>query len=88
VKTKLDNVIDKVLDEMNGQSSDSDEFAKMADQLVKLHQLKPKPKRVSADTLAVVIGNFVVTLIIVGYERTHIMTTRAGNFNLKPPGQY
>lgn len=84
-KSKLDEEIDRLLSNMSEKDASTLEYSKMADQLVKLYSLKPKSKRVSADTLAVVLGNLVVTAIIVGYERAHIMTTRAGNFTLKTP---
>jgi hypothetical protein len=87
-KSGLDNAIDKVFTEMSGESSDSEEYSKMVEQLVRLYSLKPKSKRVSPDTLAIVLGNLLGVLIIVGYERAHIMTSKATNFVLKSPVQY
>lgn len=87
-KSELDHAISVVFTEMAGESSDSEEYAKMVEQLIRLYSLKPKPKRISPDTLAIVVGNLVGVLIIVGYERAHIVTSKATNFVLKSPVQY
>lgn len=81
-KTGLDKIIDDLQSEMAGASGDSDEYAKMADQLVKLMELKANigPKRISADTKATIIANLAGILIIVGHERTHIVTSKALGF--------
>lgn len=81
--SKLENAVDNVYSEMAGLSSDSEEYAKMTDQLVKLYSLKENPKRVSPDTLAVVIGNILGIILIVGHERAHIVTSKALNLILK-----
>lgn len=82
-KSGLEDAIDKILREMAKESSDSEEFARMADQLVKLYTLRKEPKRISPDTLAVVIGNLVGIIMIVGHERTHVVTSKAMQFVLR-----
>lgn len=79
----LQTAIDTVYSEMAGVSCDSDEYCKMVDQQVKLYSLKETPKRVSPDTLAIVIGNVIGILAIIGYERAHIATSKALQFVLK-----
>lgn len=85
-KSELDKAIDDIYREMSGVSADSDEYAKMVDQLVKLHGLKhnKNPARISRDTLATVVGNLVGIVLIVAVERENILTTKALNFLLKP----
>jgi hypothetical protein len=81
-KTGLEKVIDDVLNEMDGVNADSDEFAKMNDQLVKLHAMKTTESRprISPDTLASIVANLSGILIIVGHERAHIVTSKALGF--------
>jgi hypothetical protein len=84
-KSGLDSAIDDVLSEMKGFTADADEYSKMVDQLTKLYSLKAcdKPERVSKDTLAVIFGNIVCVVVIVGYERSNIVTSRALNLLIK-----
>lgn len=117
----LEEAINGVLSEMAGYSSDSDEYKKMVDQLVKLyklqeiendfylkkleeervqlasnaermqaaleHELKEKEfeksRRVSPDTLAIIAANVVGILLIIGYERANVVTSKALGFILK-----
>lgn len=81
----LDQAIDKLLFQMDNVNGDADEYAKMADQLVKLYKLKEvdSKKRVSPDTLAVVAGNLLGILVIVGHEKAHVMTSKAIGFVMK-----
>jgi len=117
----LEEAINGVLSEMAGERSDSDEYKKMVDQLVKLykmqeiendfylkkleedrvqlasnaetmhkayeHELKvkefEKSRRVSPDTLAIVAANIVGILLIIGYERANVVTSKALGFILK-----
>lgn len=84
-KTGLERTIDSLLNDMSSTMSDTEEYAQMVDQLCKLYPLREtdSPKRVSPDTLAIVGGNLLGILMIVGYEHSHIMTSKALNFVLK-----
>jgi hypothetical protein len=79
----LEKAIDEVYSEMARHSSDDDEYAKMVDQLSKLYSLRETPQRVSPDTLAIVIGNLIGIILIVGHERLHVVTSKALNFVMK-----
>jgi hypothetical protein len=81
----LDEAINELFLEMAALSGDSEEYAKMADQLSKLYSLKEmdSKKRVSPDTLAIVIGNLLGIVMIVGHERMNVVTSKALNFILK-----
>lgn len=82
--TKLDEAIDVLLDRML-ETGDPDKYAKMVDQLSKLYKLKEvhAPKRVSPDTLAIIAGNLIGIVLILGYERAGVVTSRAIGFVLK-----
>ena len=75
----LDLAIAEIFREMQGFTADSDEYAQMADQLTKLYAIKTSdcPNRLSKDTLAIVIGNVLGIVVIVGFERTNILTSKA-----------
>jgi hypothetical protein len=77
--TGLETAINEVLNEMQGFTADSKEYSKMVKQLSKLYALKEidKTDRLSKDTKAIIIGNLVGILIIVAYERGHVMTSKA-----------
>lgn len=81
----LQRTIDDLIAQMSLHSGDSDEFSKMADQLTKLYSLKEvdSKRRVSPDTLAVVAGNIVGIILIVGHERMNVVTSKALNFVMK-----
>lgn len=84
-KSRLDDAIDHLFDDMAHVGHASNEYAKMVTQLAALYKLKElnNPKRVSPDTLAIVIGNLVGIMLIVGHERIHVLTSKATNFVLK-----
>jgi hypothetical protein len=84
--TRLDEVIDSALTHMIDLDPTTDAYAKAADQVSKLYKLKESttPKRVSSDTLAVVLGNLAGIGMILGYERAHIVTSKALGFVLRP----
>ncbi len=84
-KTGLEEAIDKVLTEMKTFSAEDDDYAKMTVQLETLYKLKEidKPERVSRDTLALIAGNIAGIILIVGYERANIVTSKALSLLLK-----
>lgn len=84
-KTGVDLAIDEVLREMQGFTSDTEQYASMVDQLSKLYKLKEdtSKKRVSPDTLAIVAGNLLGIVVIVGYERAEVVTSKALSLLLK-----
>lgn len=77
----LEKTIDKLVQEMDNETTSSKEHASMIDQLIKLHEYKDKSRtRISPDTRAIVIGNLVGIILIVGHERANVMTSKALNF--------
>jgi hypothetical protein len=81
--SELDKIITKVETEMSAVPSDSEDFAAMTARLAELNTIRNAPKQTrgpSADTLAVVTGNVLVTAVIVGYERTNVVTSKARTF--------
>ena len=84
-KIGLEKAIDDVLRHMEQETPGTPEFEAMTDQLVKLHAMKTteSPSRVSPDTLATIAANLLGILVIVGHERTNIITSKALSFIMK-----
>jgi hypothetical protein len=83
--TGLDEAINEVLSEMKGFTSDADEYSTMVEQLVKLYSLQTceKPQGISKDTMLIVAGNLLGIVMILSYEKTNVITTKALQFMLK-----
>lgn len=83
-KTGLEKAIDRLHDDMQTVDPDSDQYAKMADNLTKLYKLrecdKPERRGPSPDTLALITANLIGIGIIVGYEQKHVVTSKALGF--------
>ena len=84
-ESKLDDLIDTVLDEMATYGPDAPEYPALLDHLERLTKLKAGNSRgrVSPDQMALVAGNLLGILIIVAYEQKHVMTSTAKGFILK-----
>ncbi len=84
-KSTVDELIDDLRDSMIEAGPHSDEYSKMLDQLTKLYKLKEVdlPKQISPDTVLLVAGNLVGIVLILGYERANVLTSRAVNFVMK-----
>lgn len=82
-KVGVTEAINSLLEELSGHTSESQEYAQIVDQLTKLYALKEvdhkvgSNKRVSADTLAIVGGNIIGIVLIVGHERANMLTSKA-----------
>lgn len=81
----LDAVIEEALAQLSGINVETEEYARKVDQIAKLMKLKEQnaPKRVSPDTLAIVAGNLAGIVLILGYERAHVVTSKALGFVMK-----
>lgn len=89
-EANLEAAINKVLAEMQTKPSIDPEYLEMRKNLEALYALKAvdyadKPKGLSADTLFLVGGNLVGILVLVGYERAHVMTSKAFSLLVKTP---
>lgn len=82
---ELETVITETTSELRNLSAETEEFDKVLNQLERLHVLDTgnRKERVSPDTLALVLGNLAGIGLIVGYERTHVVTSKALGFVLK-----
>jgi hypothetical protein len=69
----LDKEISRLTSDLENEGAMTDDYDRIADQLVKLTELRDKTEsskqRVSPDTLAVIGGNTVIALIVVTAEK-------------------
>lgn len=81
----LQKEIDALLASMLDDDKGSKEYLTKVDQLVKLYSLKEdtSKKRVSPDTLAIVLGNIAGIFVIVAAEKQSVITSKALSFILK-----
>ena len=81
----LDEQIQLLLLEMGQSDVYSDEYSTMITRLSLLYKLKEieKPERVSKDTLALIAGNLSGIILILGFEKANIVTSKALGFVMK-----
>lgn len=77
----LEAQINKVLAEMQTVGTESPKYPAMLETLKELYKLKEvdyadKPKALSPDTVAIVVGNLIGIGILVGYEHGHVITSK------------
>lgn len=84
-RTNLEKEIDTLLDRMNKMDPTSDDYAKLVKHLDILAQAKAKEKStcVSPDTIAIIVGNLVGILLIIGYEKANVISSKALGFVLR-----
>jgi hypothetical protein len=84
-RTTLEKEIDGVIEIMEQTNPGTEIYSIMADNLHRLYEAKGKePKRgISPDTIVLVAGNVLVVVLILTYEQTHIITTKALSFILR-----
>lgn len=82
----VDEAIGKVLTEMRTYDADTEEYKVAIDHLERLMKMRTEERRnrISPDTILIVAGNILCVLVVVGFERGHVMTSKAMGFVLKP----
>jgi hypothetical protein len=84
-RSYLDDQIETVLIDMQRSSPSSEQYAKALTSLERLTRMKEDKKvKVSPDTVLVVLGNLLGIGIIVGFEKSHVIGSKALPFVFKP----
>lgn len=81
-KTNLELEIDGVIETMTSIAPYSEEYNVAMNNLERLYKLKNE-RKVKSDTVMIVAGNLLGILLILGYERANIITTKALGFVMK-----
>lgn len=81
-KTGLEKTIEDQIEALKAYPPDSEEYAKIVNQLVKVHALKEEesPKRLNPDVLVTVAANLAVAVTIVSFERNNVVTSKVLDF--------
>jgi methionyl-tRNA formyltransferase len=86
-RTNLEKEIDSVLKKMSTYMPDSTEYTAMATNLERLYKAKANEKErsciVSPDTIAIIAGNLLGIVLILGYEKTDTITSKALGFIIR-----
>jgi hypothetical protein len=87
--SSLENELNRVHSEMSGVEVGSERYNALLTNFERLTRLQSEKKtfRVSPDTLAIVGANLLGILIIVGYERAHVIASRGMNVLLRTKHQ-
>jgi hypothetical protein len=82
----LEDVIRAALKQLIDEPLGTDDYDRKVDQIAKLYDLKKHSAsdKVSKDTLATVCANLAGILLILNYERMHVVTSKAVGFVMKP----
>lgn len=85
-KTGLEKAIEDLFLDMSGRDGDSEEYARMVEQMNTLYKLKEvdnnktSVKREWAKIIIPAAGSFLGILAIVGHERTSVITSQGMKF--------
>jgi len=79
----LEVTIEAALEALDPHDPDYSKNVKTVERLYKLKEVDPS-RRVSPDTLAIVLGNLLGIALIITHERSHILTTKAKDYLIKP----
>jgi hypothetical protein len=84
-KSGLVKARDKALFELQGYEATDAQYQKIIVHVKDLTHLidLEKSERVSPNTIAIVLGNVIITLIVIGYESSNVVTTKVQGFWLK-----
>jgi hypothetical protein len=83
-KTPLEQAIDRLHDDMQTVDPNTEQYAKMADNLIKLYKLREhdtvKRWRPSPDVVLATAANLIGIVIIIKHEDVNVITSKALGF--------
>jgi len=83
-RTALEKEIETVIKTLSKLKPSDDMYTTATDNLEKLYNMKSKDSRkVSPDTMAVVVGSIVGTVLVLYFEKTGAITTKAVSWILR-----
>ena len=84
-RTNLEKEIDSVLERMSSLDPDSKEYTDMMNNLGKLFDAKSKEKdrKISPDTIVIVACSLLEIVLMLNFEKTGVITSKALGFVIK-----
>ena len=81
---ELESQIESVYKSLDLCGPDEEGYSELLTLLERLNKMKRgSARRINPDTIAVVAGNLLGILIVVAYEQTHVMTSKAFSTTLQ-----
>jgi len=84
--SKLDEIIDEVETYILSISPNDEEYSDLVDHLSKLYKIREQENsenKISANTKAIIIANLAGIVMILGFEKAHVVTSKALSFIVK-----
>lgn len=83
-RTKLEKEIESVLCNLRTMDPSSEAYTTATQNLERLHKMKSEDKfKVSPDTVMVVAGSLIGTILVLYFERTGVVTSKALGWLMK-----
>ena len=82
-RTKVERLIDEQLEILMSQAQTPKEVSEVLALMERRDELKSKKKSVSPDTIAIIAGNLLGIILILGYEKANVITTKALGFVIR-----
>lgn len=81
-KSGLEEARDTALEELRSFEVQTDEYKKIMKHVKTLSELidTEKSEKLNVNTLAIILGNAVIALLVVGYESKNVVTTKVFPF--------
>lgn len=79
IEENLDKVIIDLLGNIENEGKNTDDYAKMVDQLTKLYELRNK-SRISKETWATIGANLTGIFLVLQHERANVIASKAFGF--------
>lgn len=76
IDTKIDEEILRLLSQMSKDGHDTEEYPSMVDQVVKLQTIR-HAGGISKETWATIAANLTGIIVILGFERTNVIASKA-----------
>ena len=84
--TRLDKAIDRILEKMEALEPETPEYHELSERVSKLYDCRPETKpapRISPDTILTIAGNLAGIILILSFEKAHVVTSKALGFVIK-----
>ena len=83
--TKLDEIIDELQTYILSTTPDDDDYEDLVARLETLYKMKEQeaPDRISANTKAIIAANIAGIVLILGFEKANVVTSKALSFIMK-----
>lgn len=76
----IDEEVERVIGILSGMNPYTVRYTKTVENLKILCEAKNKSSSMDFNTIMPIVGNIIITVLVLNHERLHIITTKAGTF--------